>query len=238
MRATQEVCAAYLGISLEHLEKELQQSAITAARECPLPDVLPAAARLIMLPGGEGAEVTRVVKQEDPKELSFGDRIRELLKQPKTSQATVINELLDYLHDDCHLSRVAMMILSKDRRSLGVKATRGIDEESPIQRQVLPLANNTLFQSILKKPAAVWIESGNYQKFEHMLSDAFRAGFLSENFYLMSMFLGDRPVALIFCDRALAVNPLDRKAYQDLKTSVQLASRALAVLNKRQSAQR
>ncbi len=233
MRATQEVCSAYLSLSLEHLEKECHQAALKAARECPLPDVLSAAARLIMLPDVEGAEVPLDIKQEAPKQLSFEDRIREVLKKPDVSQAAVINELLDYLHDDSHLSRVVMMILSKDRKSVGVKATRGLDEQSPIQRQVLRMAKNTLFQSIMKKPAAVWIETGNFQKFERMLSDAFKAGFLTENFFLMSLFLGERPVALVFGDRSHAVNPLDKNTYQVFKNSVLLASKALNVVAKR-----
>ena len=235
MRATQEVCAVYLGLSLEQLEKENQQSAIKAARECPLPDVLPAAARLIMLPDVEGAPTATQVEHVAPEPVSFEARIRELLKSPDVSQAMVIKALLDYLHDHAHLSRVVMMILSKDRKSLGVKATRGLDEQSPIQQQLMPLANNPLFQSLLQKPAALWVESSNYRKFDRMLSDAFKASFLTENFFLMSMFLGERPVAMLFCDRARAVNPLDRKAYQELKSSVSLASRALAVISKRQT---
>ena len=236
MRATQEVCSVFLGLSVERLEKECHQAAIEAARLCPLDDVLPAAARLIMLPD---VKKPKVKKAEEPKVsagVSFEQRMRDLLKKPDARQAMVLEELMDYLHDVCHLNRSVLMFLSRDRKSLGVKASRGLDDDSPLQHQVFQLSNNSLFRSILRKPAAVWIETQNYSKFEPMLSDGFKASFLSENFYLMSLFLGDHPVALLYCDRARGVNPLDKEASQAFKASVQLAGRALAVIHKRKAA--
>ena len=60
----------------------------------------------------------------------------------------------------------------------------------------------------------------------------FKAAFLHENFYLMSLFIDKRPMGLIYADRSLGVNPLDKVTYIKFKSAIMLTSKALAYLAK------
>ena len=114
MKATEEICAAYLNQSFDGFGKKLQQVAIEAARRCPFDDVLPAAARLIMLPDRQAPAPVRPAHPVRPVEPAANDsstsdfeiRIQSLLTSQRATQAHLLDLLLTHLHDDLHLSRV------------------------------------------------------------------------------------------------------------------------------------
>jgi hypothetical protein len=116
MKATEEVCAAYLNQSLEGFDRQLQQVAIACARKSPFDDVLPAASRLIMLPDLEQTDkpAVQLELKTDPGGQEFEHRIKALLRTQNPTQAQLLDLLLGHLHDDLHLTRVALMLLSRD----------------------------------------------------------------------------------------------------------------------------
>ncbi len=232
MKATEEVCAAYLNQSLTGFDKRLQQVAIEAARNSPFNDVLPAAARLILLPDREApkAPAPRIDKKPAAESQKFEPRIKALLKMQKPTQAQLLDLLLNHLHDDLHLARVALMLISPDRSKLGTRAGRGVDEHSPIRTLVVDIGKSSLIKSILQKPQALWVEAETYRKYEAMLPPKFKAAFLHESFFLMSLHVNNRPVALIYGDRSSAINRLDKASYAEFKSAILLAGKALTYL--------
>ena len=233
MRATEEVCAAYLNQSLDGFEKQLQRIALEAARACPIDDVLPAAARLIMLPDDA---VTAPASRPRPAPAAgnpFENRIRSLLETNGATQAKLLDLLMTHLHDELHLSRVVLLLVSRDRRHLGTRAGKGIDEYSPVRKLVVDLERESLLKSLLAKPQAIWVEPATYSRFEAALPKRFREAFLHENFYLMSLFVGERPVGLVFADRAPGVPPLDKATYLRFKSAILLSAKALTRLAER-----
>ena len=234
MRATEEVCAAYLNQSLDGFEKHLQQVAIECARSNPFADVLPAATRLIMLPDREPPPKTapRLAVKIDPDAKEFESRIRALLATRQPTQAQLLDLLLAHLNHDLHLTRVALMLLSRDGKKIGTRAGKGIDQHSPIRTLVVDLGRASMLKTLLSKPQAVWVQSENYNQYEAALPVKFKAAFLHENFYLMSLFIDKRPMGLIYADRSLGVNPLDKVTYIKFKSAIMLTSKALAYLAK------
>ncbi len=156
IKATEEVCAAFLNQSLDGFDKKLQQVAIEVARQCPFRDVMPAAARLILLPDVEGPVKSPPKIEPEPEAADFERRLKALLQTQRPTQAQVLDLLLRHLHDDLHLSRVALMLLSPDRKKLGTRAGKGIDQHSPIRTLVIELDKASLLKSILGKPQALW----------------------------------------------------------------------------------
>ncbi len=234
MKATEEVCAAYLNQSLDGFDRALQQVAIQAARDCPFDDVLPAAARLIMLPDRQGDAVQAPARIPDLGDASgFELGVKALLKSPRASQAQVLDLLLTHLHDDLHLSRAVLLLLSRDRSKLGARAGKGLDEHSPVRQLVIDVDRAGVLNTLLSKPQALWIDAENYHKFEPALPSRFKSTFLHENFFLMSLFVGDRPIGLIFADRALSVTRLDKETFLRFKSAILLTNRALAYLAQR-----
>ena len=233
MRATAEVCAAYLNQSPDGFDRQLQQIALEAARGCPFADVLPAAARLIMLPD-DGAPAT-ATRRAIPAAAGnpFENRIRSLLETNGATQAKLLDLLMTHLRDELHLSRIVLMLVSRDGSRLGTRAGKGIDELSPVRKLVVDLERESLLKSLLAKPQAIWIEPATYARFEAALPKRFRAAFLHENFFLMSLFVGPKPVGLVFADRAPGVPPLDKPVYLRFKSAILLTAKALTRLAER-----
>jgi len=235
MQATEHVCAAYLNQSLEDFDKHLQQVAIEAARSCPFSDVLPAAVRLIMLP--ELAKQAQPATEVKPGAASdgheFDNRVKALLQTSRPTQAQLLDLLLNHLHDELHLSRVVLMLLSPDKTKLGTRAGKGIEEHSPIRTLVIDISRENLLKTLLLKPQSIWIDSDSYPGFEAALPARFKAGFLHENFFLMSLHVAGKAVGMVFCDRAQAVTELDKITYVKFKSAIALTSKALTSLTTR-----
>jgi HD-like signal output (HDOD) protein len=237
IKATEEVCAAYLNQSLEGFDKYLQAVAIDCARTSPFDDVLPAAARLIMLPDLESTAKSAPQMTGKPTAggQEFDNRIKALLKTQRPTQAQLLDLLLRHLNDDLHLARIALLLLSRDGTKLGTRAGKGFDEHSPIRTLVIDINNASLLKSLLSKQQSLWIEPDSYHKYEAALPAKFKAAFLHENFYLMSLHVAGKPVGLIFADRAQAVTRLDKATYIKFKSAILLTSKALAYLGKPKS---
>ena len=235
MKATSDVAASFLNQAPDELDKRLQQTAIRAARSSPLDDVMPAAARLILLPDREPGSKPEAAVAETPRDKGrqFEARVKGLLKVPRATQAQLLELLLSHLHDDLHLSRVVLMLLSGDRGKLGTRATRGLDPDSQIRTLVLDVSQPGLLRTLMKKPQALWVDPDSYPKYEPALSPKFKANFLHENFFLMSLFVADQPVGLVFCDRALSIHRLDKTCYAQFKSALLLTGMGLTYLAKR-----
>jgi len=235
MQATEQVCAAYLNQSLAGFDSHLQQVAIAAARSCPFDDVLPAASRLIMLPEPEMAvkPAAKMVTKSATDGHEFDNRIKALLQTSNPTQAQLLDLLLVHLHDELLLSRVVLMLLSPDQTKLGTRAGKGIDEHSPIRTLVIDIDRESLLKTLLRKPQSVWVDADSYHKFEAALPSRFKISFLHENFFLMSLHVGAKPIGLVFCDRAQAVAKLDRISYVKFKSAITLISKALTTLARR-----
>ena len=232
MKAAEEVCANYLNQSVEGFEKHLHQVAIECARTVPFDDVLPAASRLIMLPDLErpaespsGPEVGT-----DPDAREFVNRIESLLRTHRPTRAQLLDLLLGHLHDDLHLTRVALLMMSRDRDKLGTCAGRGIDEHSSIRTLVVDIGKAGLLQSMLSESQALWVEPENFHECEKALPKKFRAAFLHESFFLMPLKVAGRSVGMIYADRSFGVNPLDEATYAKFKSAILLTGKALARL--------
>jgi len=232
MKATERVSAAYLGQAPETFAKHLQAVAIAAARNCPFYDVLPAAARLIMLPEREKVAQSASVITAGPAAdgHDFDNRVEALLQTSRPTQAQLLDLLLNHLHDELHLSRIVLMLLSPDKTRLGTRAVKGIDGHSPIRTLVVDISGENLLKTLLIKQQAIWIDSANYAKFETALPARFKASFLHENFFLMSLHVAGKAMGMVFCDRAQAVTGLDRITYVKFKSAVTLTAKALASL--------
>ena len=232
MQATEQVCAAYLNQSLEDFDKHLQQVAIDAARSCPFSDVLPAAFRLIMLPDRPKQKQPTVEPECKPRPdgYEFDNRIKALLQTPRPTQAQLLDLLLNHLHDELHLSRAVLMLLSPDKTKLGTRAGKGIDEHSPIRTLVIDIGRENLLKTLLVKPQSIWVDSDNYAKLEAALPARFKTGFVHENFFLMSLHVAGKAMGMVFCDRAHAVTKLDKITYVKFKSAIAATSKALTIL--------
>jgi len=242
MKATQSVCAHYLNQALDGFEHDVQQTAIASARLCPIADVLPAAARLVMLSGGEESSLhppkPRVARpaiastaQILAADRGFQTRLQGLVRSRKAPREQLTNLLLAHLHEDLHLARVLLLTLSDDGRKLGTRASRGVRQYSLLNKLMINVDENRMFRSLLAKPLGLWVEPANYAQYEDFLPDSFRNSVLSESFFLMTLFSGAQPVGIIFADRSHSVSDLGRELFVRFKAAVLLTGKAMGQLD-------
>jgi len=238
MQQTQKECADFLNLSTDETWLQIQTSAIQAAQNDTLGDVMPAASRLILQPDIAGSAKIKAVKpviKEKPRKASFEDRLRLLLQSRDTNQTQLLNLLLDNLNQDIGFSKVALMLISGDKPILTTRTGRGLEKKSPFQKLELEVAKSGMIQLLLQKQQAVCVNATNYRKYENNLPGKFKATCLCNNFVLMSLYIGDRPVGLIYCDRSATGEAIDRASYARFKDDIVMTSKALTYLAKRKT---
>ena len=63
-----------------------------------------------------------------------------------------------------------------------------------------------------------------------MLPGSFKATNLSQNFFLMSLFVGKKSVGFVYCDRSNTEQNLDHHLYSEFKSCLMLTNKALAFI--------
>ncbi len=238
MQDALKACASFLNLNADEAWYQIQTAALRAAHDENFDDVMPAASRLILLP-----DIEKPALKESPKpavkiltgQQSFEDRIRPLLHSHETSQSQVISLLLDNLHQDLGFSRIALMLLSADKSTLATRAGRGLDRGSPFLKLQLDLAKSGILKSLLQKPQAVCINATTYRKYENSLPGQFKATCLCDNFVLMSIFIGNRPIGLVYGDRSVSRDSIDKVSYGQFKDDIMMTSKALTFMAKRKT---
>ncbi len=237
MYETQKRCAYYLKIDREEASRSIHSAAIMAARSSPITCVFPAAARLILLPNAKPVEILRPVATTQPPQkltppIPLDKQLKALLKNPGVNQSDIFSLLLSGLQKDLSFSRVVLMILSTDKNKLVTKASKGLESKSAFNKFQLEIAQSGLIKSLLQKPQALCVDASNYKKYENLLPGNLKAVCLSNNFVMMSIFIGSNPVGLLYCDRQHIEKPIDSRSYMAFKSSVMMTSKVLTYLVK------
>lgn len=233
MLLAQNNCASFLNLATKNIRQHIQSAALGAAKNSTINRVFPAAARLILLPNVDKPPEIKKTEAEAIEYRPFLDRVKSLLRSPDASQQQVISLLMGYLHRELGFSRVVLMIISNDKNTLAARLGEGLDSNSAFLKLRLQLANAGLLRSLLQKPQALCLNATNYRKYETSLPGIFKATCLCDNFALMSIFIGNKPIGLIYCDRSVSDEAIDKKVYGEFKTSIMTTSKALTVLAKR-----
>jgi HD-like signal output (HDOD) protein len=236
--------AEFLSLPPDDLRKVVLSTSLDAARSFPIDDVFPAIARAILLPNIDkplpkltpkpvpAPPPKPVVKKQPPTPIrrSFSDKIKLLIKSPDTTQAKIIRLVISELSEELKFSRVVLMLLSKDSSVLSTRMSRGLETDSAFSKLQIEMSHSGLIKNLLAKPQSLWVNSANFKKYERLLPGSFRASCHSENFFIMSLFTGQKPIGMVFCD---STQKLDEPLYKTFKSNLLLAGKALTFLSQR-----
>lgn len=237
MLEVQKRCADFLDHKPRELVMSIHQTAITAARSMPVSDVLHPAARLMMLPdlkpvAKQEAKVAPPVAKKSVKP-PLPEQIKALLKVPGANQSSVLGLLLSGLQQDAGFSCTALMLLNREKTKLVMRSGKGIESGSAMSKLQIEVKQSGILGTLLQKPQALNVTSGSFKKYQSMLPGQFKAACMCDNFVIMSIFIGTKPVGIIYGDRQKIERPIDEQSYQLFKSSVMTASKALTFLVKR-----
>ncbi len=142
------------------------------------------------------------IKEQPPitLDLSFNDQIRSLVKSPTATQTGIIELLIKELAEKHQLSRIVLMVLSKDGAVLLTRMSNGLDSQSTLLKLKIKVSQGGVINRLITNPQSLWVNSANFKKYKPLLPGNFRASCLSQNFFLMSLFIDEKPIGMIFYD--------------------------------------
>lgn len=155
----------------------------------------------------------RTLTNKDAKEL--------LLKE-------VLLTAMEGMHDGLGLNRVMFAMLTPDKGQLKARRIIGSDNDPLFNRFAVDLNSHNLFVRLLEKPVALWLDDNNRSKFFPLIPINVHKILRNDSFYVMSLFIRDKPIGLFYADRHTRACRLDEQSYKYFKHLVTQASMCLA----------
>ncbi len=112
----------------------------------------------------------------------------------------LIRTTIDALAETGIFSRVAFMMLSKDKKILQVRGLRGLKDRH-FMNTLLPLKPANLFGKLLEKPQAVFINAANYKKFLPIITTPMQEMLKTKEFIAKSVHANKKPIGLFYMDK-------------------------------------
>ncbi|MDX1519959.1 MAG: HDOD domain-containing protein [Gammaproteobacteria bacterium] len=216
----------------EYMTRRIHITAVYSSREITrvYPSITPPAVSLIRLPDSAHPK-TNVVRLTANAVQS--NLVKNCLTQIRTMENADIPKILSLsfraMVKGMGLSRVCFAVRSKDPGVLVTKFIFTGDRDSRMKNQRLPFDENPLVRIIMEKQQAVWVNDSNAGKHLPLLSTRFQSCTDSRNFFLMSVFAGDKAVGLFYADRC-DHQALDSNQYKYFKIICHETARAIARL--------
>jgi len=159
--------------------------------------------------------------------------IRTLTKQSGSTQSGLVNACLKGLFQDLHLARVSLLMLSADKKHLQNRMSLGLKENSRFRQFTVELDKAGLLRILLQKPQAIWITPHSLAQYQKLLPSNMLASLMTDNFMAMSLFIGNKPIGVVYADRHQAPQPITADLFSQFKQLISMTSKALTLLAKR-----
>ena len=214
-----KLCASHLHYSEDRIARELHSTMATMAHNCteffPIQTV---ASYLALLPGEvpytqvidiapkKKAVAEKPVPQPEPEKPQKKTEI----SRPKLNSINLINTANDFpgliritmdaLFETKSFSRVAFMMLSKDKNTLQVRSLRGLNDQQ-FTETILSIKPSNLFTRLLEKPQSVFINSSNQTKFASLISQPMQDMLNVQEFIARSVHVNNKAIGLFYMDK-------------------------------------
>ncbi|MDB6063715.1 MAG: hypothetical protein JWM78_3818 [Verrucomicrobiaceae bacterium] len=164
-------------------------------------------------------------------ERALAANVKKLRTPTEVSGVREALELgMNALHDGVGFHRVAVMFVKPGTRELQTVLSAGAEQAPALRQFRYSVQQSQLFTQLLAKPICLLLDADNRAKYTPHLPDTFRAAIGCDNFALMSVFAGERPVALIYADTAPALLAAGSRQHTLFKQVCQQVSQTLAQL--------
>lgn len=140
---------------------------------------------------------------------------------------TLILEWLRGLHHGLGLNRVVYAAFDPRRRRLTTEQLIGTDFEINFNRFSLSLDRDGLFARLIETPGALWLNDTNRAELAEQVPMDVKILTGCASFMARSVWVGGRPIGLVYADRRTSDCALDAHAYQGFLHLSALAETAL-----------
>lgn len=98
------------------------------------------------------------------------------------------------------LERACVGLISKDRSRFKNYYSVGCQDHPELKDFESKIIKNTIFEKLCSRPASIWVKPSSDKKILDLIPMNFKGATDSKEFFLMSVFVGKKPVALFFAD--------------------------------------
>ncbi len=214
--------------------KSTHRAAAEASRAIAPYGMFPAAAGLITIPSGnQGVESGHGRPHQAANVASRPSVSTPPKTRPEVLEETIqwFNEIDDNsptlpaivrraaegIHQGIGLSRVVFAACTPDQKSLKARVVRGSEESAEFEQLRLDLHPPHLFTKLMEKPASIWVNASNRDKFGELLPSELLNMLDTDSFFARSMFLQDRPLGMFYCDCYRNTACLNEQRYKDFQ---------------------
>lgn len=137
-----------------------------------------------------------------------------------------------------NLKRSFVALVNKDNSRFRSYYTVGCTGMDQLKNLESPVTKGSIFQKLCERPASIWLKPNSEQKIKDLIPADFKMAVDVNEFFLMSVFAGKKPIAIFYADN-MDNQTLNEQNYQQFKLLCGAVSSALqhqAKINKSSTA--
>lgn len=123
--------------------------------------------------------------------------------------------------------RRVVFLMTSGQAELRARFVLGMPQNAPLRQLSIRTDIPSILTRLLEKPQSLWLNRSNAGQYMSHFPIDLRQCFVSDNFFIMSIFVGSKPLGLILVDRDGA-ETLSEHQYQHFKQICLLTTRALS----------
>ena len=124
------------------------------------------------------------------------------------------------------ISRASVGLISKDGSRLKNYYSVGCQEQQELKNFETTIVKNTIFEKLSSRPASIWVKASSDKKILDLIPMNFKHAIETKEFFLMSVFVGKKPVAIFYADN-IEGKALTEQNYKQFKFLCGAVSTAL-----------
>ncbi|EHQ53416.1 signal transduction protein [Ectothiorhodospira sp. PHS-1] len=209
------LAAEYLDIDMETLVAQLNRVSeefnlnLDLYDMAPIPVLVPEEIEVRLETGGDASASLFCLA---PRSNRFAEAEACLRAATLTDADAVLDVLVTGLHHGLGLNRVVFARLDENGERLVPAIMEGTDHEPDFNRFTVALGGGHLVSVLMKRPASFWLNPGNAEAMWPQVPEALREVVGVRDFLLHSLFVGERPIGMLYADRRSPACALDRQA--------------------------
>jgi len=99
-----------------------------------------------------------------------------------------------------NLKRATVSLISKDGSRLKSYYSVGCKDSETLKDFGTKIVKNTIFEKLSTRPASIWVKASSSKKITDLIPMNFNHAIDEKDFFLMSVFVGKKPVAIFYAD--------------------------------------
>lgn len=199
------------------------------------PEIIQPARWLPMLPGewpapaGATPAESKAETQTSPVQsdiLTVRMQALHLAGKQRAPAKDIMSLTVRALSEGLGMRRIAFMLLAPGQQELRARFVLGVRQDDPLRHMVIYLDPANVFTKLVEKSQGIWLNETNTAQLLPRFPENFRRCYQAQEFCLMSIFAGTKPLGVIVADRN-GTDVLSEYHYQHFKQICLLTTQAL-----------